>query len=56
MPFAPKPVPPNVMRSVVIQVKGPKSEKQIERLNAALKKVAKKHGARFKKRPKAKGN
>jgi len=52
MPFVPTPVPPYVTRNVVIQLKGPKDEALIKRLNYELKKVAKKYGARFKKRPK----
>ena len=52
MPFVPTPVPPYVTRNVVIQLKGPKDEALIKRLNNELKKVAKKYGARFKMRPK----
>jgi hypothetical protein len=54
MPFAPGPIPPYVTRNVVIQIKGPKDEKLIKRLNYELKRIAKKYGARFKKRPKTK--
>ena len=54
MPFAPGPIPPHVTRNVVIQLKGPKDEYLIKRLNNDLKKVAKKYGAKFKKRPKTK--
>ena len=52
MPFVPTPIPPSVTRNVVIQLKGPKDEALIKRLNNELKKVAKKYGASFKKRPK----
>jgi hypothetical protein len=41
-----------VTRNVVIQLKGPKDEALIKRLNSELKKVARKYGARFKSRPK----
>ena len=51
MPFRP-PIPPGVKRNVVIQIKGPRTEQQVKRLNNELKKLAKKHGARFKKRKK----
>jgi len=54
MPFVPTDIPPKVTRSVVIQLKGPKDEDQIRRLNRELKKVARKYGAKFKKRKKAK--
>ena len=55
MPFVPKPpIPPYVTRNVVIQLKGPKDDDQIRRLNRELKKVARKYGAKFKKRKKAK--
>jgi hypothetical protein len=37
---------------VVIQLKGPKDEALIKRLNYELKKVARKYGASFKMRPK----
>ena len=53
MPFQAKDIPPKVTRNVVIQLKGPKHKEQIKRLNKELKKVARKYGARFKKRPKA---
>lgn len=52
MPFPPTPIPPKGTRNVIIQIKGPKDKAQVKRLNEELKKVAKKHGARFKKRPK----
>jgi hypothetical protein len=52
MPFVAKDIPPKVTRSVVIQLKGPKYKEQIKRLNKELKKVARKYGARFKKRKK----
>ena len=52
MPFVPTPIPPSVTRNVVIQLKGPKDEALIKRLNYELKKVARKYGARFKSRPK----
>lgn len=55
MPFVSKPpIPPRVTRNVVIQLKGPKDTALIKRLNKELKKVAKKYGAHFKKRPKGK--
>jgi hypothetical protein len=54
MPFVPTNLPPKVTRSVVIQIKGPKYKEQIKRLNRELKKIARKHGAKFKKRPKTK--
>jgi len=54
MPFAPTDIPPKVTRSVVIQLKGPKYKEQIKRLNRELKRVARKYGAKFKKRKKAK--
>ena len=50
MPFVPEPIPPYVTRNVVIQLKGPKEAKLIKRLNRDLKRVARKYGARFKKR------
>jgi hypothetical protein len=50
MPFPPTPIPAKATRNVVIQLKGPKDKKQLARLNKELKKVARKHGARFKKR------
>jgi hypothetical protein len=53
MPFVPTPIPPSVTRNVVIQLKGPKDEALIKRLNYELKKVARKYGARFKSRPKS---
>ena len=49
MPFPATPLPPNVKRNVVIQLRGPRDKKQLKRLNEELKKLAKKHGARFKK-------
>ena len=52
MPFVP-PIPPSVTRNVVIQLKGPKDEALIKRLNSELKKVARKYGAKFKTRPKS---
>ena len=52
MPFVPTPIPPYVTRNVVIQLKGPKDEALIKRLNYELKKVARKYGAKFKTRPK----
>lgn len=53
MPFAAKPpIPPNVIRNVIIQLKGPKDTKVIKKFNYELKKVARKYGARFKKRAK----
>jgi hypothetical protein len=52
MPFPPTPIPPKATRNVVIQLKGPRDRKQLKRLNDELKKLAKKHGARFKKRAK----
>jgi hypothetical protein len=52
MPFVPENLPPKVKRNVVIQIKGPKQKEQIKRLNYELKKIARKYGARFKKRPK----
>ena len=53
MPFASKPpIPPNVTRNVVIQLKGPKDTPLIKKLNYELKRVARKYGARFKKRAK----
>lgn len=55
MPIASKPpIPPYGTRSVVIQLKGPKDTAVIKRFNQDLKKVAKKYGASFKKRAKAK--
>ena len=51
MPFVPTDIPPKVTRNVVIQLKGPKYKEQIRRLNRELKKIARKYGARFKKRP-----
>ena len=53
MPFVPTPIPPYVTRNVVIQLKRPKDEALIKRLNDELKKVARKYGARFKSRPKS---
>jgi len=55
MPFTSKPpIPPRVTRNVVIQLKGPRDTEVIKRLNYELKKVARKYGATFKKRAKAK--
>ena len=55
MPFMAKPpIPPYVTRRVVIQLKGPKATEKIKRFNKELKKVARKYGATFKKRAKAK--
>jgi hypothetical protein len=55
MPFKAKPpIPPRVTRRVVIQLKGPKDTTLIQLLNKELKKVARKYGATFKKRAKAK--
>ena len=55
MPFVPKPpIPTRVTRNVVIQLKGPKDTELIKRFNKELKKLARKYGARFKKRPKTK--
>ena len=51
MPFVPTPVPPYVTRNVVIQLKGPKDQAVIKRLNSELKNIARKYGARFKRRP-----
>ena len=48
MPFQANDLPPEVTRNVVIQIKGPMHKAQIKRLNKELKKVAKKHGAKFK--------
>ena len=44
MPFVP-PIPAYVTRTVVIQLKGPKNEAVIKRLNRDLKKLARKYGA-----------
>jgi hypothetical protein len=55
MPFVSKPpIPPRVTRNVVIQLKGPKDTALIKQLNKELKRVARKYGARFKKRAKTK--
>jgi hypothetical protein len=55
MPFTPKPpIPPYVTRRVIILLKGPKDTEVIKRFNKELKKVARKYGASFKKRAKAK--
>jgi hypothetical protein len=55
MPFTSKPpIPPRVTRNVVIQLKGPKDTELIKQLNYELKRVAKKYGATFRKRAKAK--
>lgn len=48
MPFVANDLPPKVKRNVIIQIKGPKHKEQIKRLNKELKKIAKKHGAKFK--------
>jgi hypothetical protein len=53
MPFVPTSIPPYVTRNVVIQLKGPKEQDVIKRLNYELKKVARKYGATFKKRAKS---
>ena len=54
MPFAPTPpIPAYVTRLVVIQLKGPKDTALIRRFNKELKKLARKYGATFKKRPKS---
>jgi len=53
MPFVPTNLPPKVKRNVVIQLKGPKRKEQIKQLNSELKKIAKKYGAQFKRRPKS---
>ncbi|HYB42080.1 MAG TPA: hypothetical protein VEL75_09950 [Candidatus Methylomirabilis sp.] len=47
------PIPPRVIRSVTIQLKGPKDTAVIKQFNRALEKIAKKYGATFKKQPKA---
>ena len=47
MPFVP-PIPSYVTRTVVIQLKGPKNEAVIKRLNRDLKKLARKYGATLK--------
>lgn len=52
MPFRPTSLPPKVKRNVIIQIKGPKDKEQMKRFNDELKKLAKKYGARFKKRAK----
>ena len=52
MPFVP-PIPAYVTRTVVIQLKGPKDTELIKRLNAELKRLARKYGATLKKRPKS---
>jgi hypothetical protein len=55
MPFMSKPpIPPYGTRRVVILLKGPKETEVIKRFNKELKKVARKYGASFKKRAKAK--
>lgn len=55
MPFTSKPpIPPYVTRRVIIILKGPKDTELIKRFNKELKKVARKYGASFKKRAKAK--
>jgi hypothetical protein len=55
MPFVSKPpIPPRVIRRVIIQLKGPKDTELIKRFNKALKKIARKYGATFKKRAKTK--
>lgn len=55
MPFVSKPpIPPRVTRNVIIQLKGPKETALIKQLNKELKRVARKYGARFKKRAKSK--
>lgn len=55
MPFAPKPpIPPYVVRSVIIQLKGPKETEVIKQFNRELKEVAKRYGATFKPAPKSK--
>jgi hypothetical protein len=48
------PIPPYGTRRVVILLKGPKETEVIKRFNKELKKVARKYGASFKKRAKAK--
>ena len=53
MPFQAKDIPPKAKRNVVIQLKGPKASDQIKRLNYELKRIAKKYGARFKRRRKS---
>jgi hypothetical protein len=47
------PIPPYVTRRVVILLKGPKATEKIKQFNKELKKVARKYGASFKKRAKA---
>ena len=55
MPIASKPpIPPRVTRNVIIQLKGPKDTALIKRFNDELKKIARKYGATFKRRPKSK--
>ena len=52
MPFVPTPpIPPQVVRSVIIQLKGPKDTYLIKRLNSELKKLARKYGATLKPGP-----
>lgn len=47
MPFVP-PVPAYVIQTVVIQIKGPKNDAVIKRLNSDLKRLARKYGATLK--------
>jgi hypothetical protein len=49
MPFSPTPpIPPQEVRRVIIQLKGPKDTYRIKQLNSELKKIARKYGATFK--------
>ena len=52
MPFEAYPIRPKHRRNAVLQIRGPRDRKQLKRLNAALKKVLRKHGATYKKRTK----
>jgi hypothetical protein len=55
MPFASKPpIPAFMVRSVIIQLKGPKETEVIKQFNRELKEVAKRYGATFKPAPKSK--
>ncbi len=50
MPFLPVPIPTKHRRNAVLQIRGPREKKQIDRLNKELRKVLRKHGAIYKKR------
>jgi hypothetical protein len=49
MPFLPAPIPTKHRRNAVLQIRGPREKKHIDQLNKELRKVLRKHGAKYKK-------